>query len=68
MLFQKLATFSVPGAEGIYEIYTLTGEMIFRNRYAAGFNEFDLTGQPAGIYLLRAWKDESFGTFRIIKQ
>lgn len=61
-------TVDVPGAEGIYEIFTIDGEMILRSKYAAGFNEFDLSGQPAGIYLLRAWKDDAFGTFRIIRQ
>jgi len=61
--------FAEPAAEGYFEVYTILGEKILQQEFFANsLNEFDLSGQPDGMYIIRVQNGETIGSLRFLKQ
>jgi poly(beta-D-mannuronate) lyase len=54
--------------EGWIEIYTSMGKKIVSRAVLSGFNEFDITQEPNGIYFLKFWNGHFYHVSKIIKQ
>jgi hypothetical protein len=49
-------------------VYSLQGAIVFQKSDIGDYTPIDLSSQPAGIYLLRISSQESFVTWKIIKE
>jgi hypothetical protein len=49
-------------------VYNLSGSIIFQRSNVDGYTEIDLSSQPIGMYLMRISSQNSFVTWRIIKE
>ena len=49
-------------------LYSLSGNLVVSKQNVASSMEIDITGQPAGIYLLKVVAGEQQGEWRIIKK
>jgi len=61
--------FSEPVAEGYFEVYSILGEKILQQDFSANNpNEFDLSDQPDGMYIIRVKNGDTVGSLRFVKQ
>jgi hypothetical protein len=49
-------------------VYNLKGSVIFQKHHIGDYTPIDLSSQPKGIYLLRVFSQNSFITWKIIKE
>ena len=49
-------------------VYTIQGATVFQRSNIGDYIQIDLSSQPKGVYLLRIFTQDSFITWRIIKQ
>jgi hypothetical protein len=53
----------------LVEIYSMLGEKVLHQEFEVSRRyEFDLSGRPAGIYLVRVIRNEEMGVIKIVKQ
>jgi hypothetical protein len=49
-------------------VYTMSGAVIFQQSQVGDYTPIDLSSQPKGVYLLRISSQNSFVTWKIIKE
>jgi len=57
-----------PQASHQVTVYTMSGAVIFQQSQVGDYTPIDLSSQPRGVYLLRISSQNSFITWKIIKE